>query len=207
MSPTTPSDQDRTAPPARRHGRGGWRSLVISMAILLAIVAFWVALLPRPAGSPRPSVDVAASARYVAAGSGTTLHLPVLPAPWRPTSVRTTQTASIDGWHAGFTHDGDDRAYVAVEETAATGSASDDGWIRAVVKEATERETRTIAGRSWKLYSDGGDPERRSLVARVDDTIVVVIGLADLDVLEAAAASLQPVPPTAQQSPTQPPAS
>ena len=81
--------------------------------------------------------------------SGTTLYLPVLPAPWRPTSVRTTQTASIDGWHAGFTHDGDDRAYVAVEETAATGSASDDGWIRAVVKEATERETRTIALVGW----------------------------------------------------------
>ena len=37
------------------------------MAILLGIVALWIALLPRPAGTARPAVDVGSSARYVAA--------------------------------------------------------------------------------------------------------------------------------------------
>lgn len=186
--------------PAGRHGRGGWRSLVISMLILLGIVALWIALLPRPAGTARPAVDVGSSARYAAAGSGTTLFVPTLPAPWRPTSVRTTDTASVRGWHAGYTHDGDDRAYVAVEETAATGTGSDAAWTRGIVKAATERETRIVDGRPWALYSDGGDPERRSLVGRIDGTLVVVTGLADLDVLLAAAQSLRAVPPDAAAS-------
>lgn len=192
------------APPAgrpSRHGRGGWRSLVISMAILLGIVALWIALLPRPAGTARPAVDVGSSARYVAAETGTTLYVPSLPAPWRPTSVRTTDTASVPGWHAGYTHEGDDRAYVAVEETAATGADSDDAWTRAILKTATEREARTVGGRTWALYSDGGDPERRSLVGRIEGTLVVVTGLADLEVLEAAAGSLQSVEPTASSAP------
>ncbi|MDO5711597.1 MAG: DUF4245 domain-containing protein [Micrococcales bacterium] len=181
--------------PARRHGRGGWRSLVISMGVLLAIVALWIALLPRPSATPRPAVDVAASAAYVSASSGTTLYVPSLPAQWRATSVRATDTASVPGWHAGYTQTDDDRAYVAVEETKATGGPSDEVWIAAVMKTAPQRETRTIGGRSWRLFSDGGDPERRSLVARLGSTLVVVTGLADLDVLAGAAESLRPVPP------------
>lgn len=204
MEPTPSRDAQRPRP-AGRHGRGGWRSLVISMLILLGIVALWIALLPRPTGTTRPAVDVGSSARYNAAGVGTTLFVPTLPAPWRPTSVRTTDTASVRGWHAGYTHDGDDRAYVAVEETAATGTGSDEAWIQGIVKTATERETRTIGGRSWALYSDGGDPERRSLVGRIDGTLVVVTGLSDLDVLVAATESLRPVPPSAD--PTAPSAS
>ncbi len=187
-----------TGPPPRRparstHGRGNWRSLVISMAILLGVVALWLALLPRPAGTPRPTVDVAASATHVSPQLGVTLYVPVLPEPWRATSVRVTDTAGTRGWHAGFTQDGDERAYLAVEETAATGTTGDN-WVAGIVKSATERETLTIDGRSWRLFSDGGDPERRSLVGRVDNTLVVVTGLADLDVLTAAAQSLTAVP-------------
>lgn len=179
------------------HGRGGWRSLVISMAILLGVVLLWVALLPRPSGTPRPTVDVAASAAHVSASTGTALYVPVMPSPWRATSVRVTDTAAVAGWHAGYTKDDDDRAYVAVEETSATGQASDEAWLSGIVKTATERETRTIGAQTWRVFSDGGDPERRSLVGRLGGTLVVVTGLADLDVLVAAAESLQVVPTSA----------
>ncbi len=104
-------------------------------------------------------------------------------------------------WEATCAVYGDDRAYVAVEETAATGADSDDAWTRAILKTATEREARTVGGRTWALYSDGGDPERRSLVGRIEGTLVVVTGLADLEVLEAAAGSLQSVEPTASSAP------
>ena len=55
-SPT--ASQDAPARPARRaHGGGNWRSLVLSMLVVLAVVLAWLSLMPRPARIERPTVD------------------------------------------------------------------------------------------------------------------------------------------------------
>ena len=172
------------------------------MAILLGIVALWIALLPRPAGTPRPSVDVTASARYVAAGSGTTLYVPVLPAPWRPTSVRTTEDAGLPGWHAGWTQSDDETAYIGVEQAPARDATTDQQWTNAQIPSARQSDTTQIGGREWRVYTTAEEPVRTSLVGTVDGTLVVVTGLTDLDTLSAVAASLRPYQPGSAPSPT-----
>lgn len=179
-------------PPPRPRGRGNWRSLILSLAVVLAVVSVWVALLPRPARIERPAVDVTASADYVLSTTGMRVLLPTLADPWRPTSVRTTNEAGLPGWHAGWTQAEEDTAYVGVEQAASRDRASDAAWINAQVKGAHETGVVDISGRSWRLFQTDSDPVRTSLVGTVDGLIVIVTGLVDAPTLTQVAASLRP---------------
>ncbi len=183
-------------PPAPRpRGRGNWRSLVLSLAVVLAVVAVWVALLPRPARIERPAVDVTASADYVLSSTGLRVYLPTLEAPWRPTSVRTTDDAGLPGWHAGWTTPEEDTAYIGVEQARSRDPAGDAAWINAQVKGARQTGVVDISGRPWRLLQTGDDPVRTSLVGTLDGVLVVVTGLVDAPTLTQVAASLRPYQP------------
>ncbi|GAB96082.1 hypothetical protein BJY21_003574 [Kineosphaera limosa] len=179
-------------PPRRAHGRGNWRSLVLSMVVVLAVVTVWLALLPRPSRIDRPAVDVVASAQYVSSQTGLTLFVPQVPAPWRPTSVRQTSEQGLTGWHAGWTHGQDESAYLGTEQAGAKDEQTDQAWIAARTQHGAAGQPVDIAGRQWASYATSGDPVRTSYVATIDGTIVVVTGLTDSEALQQAAASLRP---------------
>lgn len=165
------------------------------MLVVVGLVVGWLALMPRPARVERPTVDVTASADYLLSRTGTRVLLPTVPAPWRPTSVRETDTAGMPGWHAGWTRTEDETGYIGVEQAASRERSADDRWLAAQVF-GNETGSTDIGGRRWRVYSADGDPVRTSLAADVDGMLVVVTGLADQQTLTQVAASLRPYQPT-----------
>ncbi len=193
---SSPGPSAAPRPPARRaRGGGNWRSLVLSMAIVLAVVVGWLSLMPRPARIDRPTVDVTASAAYVLDSTGTAVLLPTLDAPWRPTSVRQTDTAALPGWHAGWTRPDDDTGYIGLEQARSRDETSDAAWTREQVGAARPTGSVEVGGRAWRTFATDADPVRTSLVGTVDGMLVVVTGLADQQTLAAVASSLRPFTP------------
>lgn len=195
----TPPDQPQDTPvsqppPRRRRGGGNWRSLVLSMVVVLAVVALWLSLMPRPARIDRPAVDVTAAAQYVQGETSMRLFLPTVPEPWRPTSVRQTNEEGLPGWHAGWTRGDKDTGYLGVEQASARDEKTDAAWVARQTQHGDEGDPVDLGGRQWTTYATTDSPTRTSYVTRIDDTIVVVTGLADPETLTQVAESLQPVP-------------
>ena len=182
------------APTRRAHGAGNWRSLVISVLVILGFVALWLALVPRPAAVERPSVDVTSAARVVAREVDWPVVVPSLGAAWKPTSV--SWRPSEQGpktWHIGYHLAADEEVYVAVEQTRSTGdTATDDAWIAGSTARGTAQGGVDIAGTTWQRFLRGGDVPRRSLLRRDGPVLIVVTGVAGEDQLRAVASALRP---------------
>ncbi len=180
-------------PPA--HGTGGWRSLVISMLLIGAVVLAWLALSPSPDRVPREAVDVDASARSVAGQTSWPL-LVADPGPgWTATYVRFGNRAGVPTWEAGYVRDGDDSVYVSVAQTGAFASgAPSAAWLSELTRGGGQDGTARVAGSEWTAYTAPGDSPRRALVPPRGATplAVVVSGLGDQGNLVTVAASLQP---------------
>lgn len=55
---------------------GTWRNLLLSMAALGAVVALWLAMVPRVERVDQPAIDVGRTTRQLARDTGTPLQLP-----------------------------------------------------------------------------------------------------------------------------------
>ncbi|MCA0436766.1 MAG: DUF4245 domain-containing protein [Actinobacteria bacterium] len=217
-SPTPAASTARTS----THGRGNWRSLIISMVIMTVVVFAFVALMPRPAQRERATVDVARVASQLAVERGWPLATVRTGDDWHPTSVAlTADDKGVPTWQVGYHHrPGDDRYVVLAQTRPGDGVGAEQvaAWVGRQSRSGREEGTVSVAGTTWtrRTASVGDTTPRahRSLIAQGPGApgglVTVLSGEVDNADLEwfAAALSLQPVSaatpsaPTGQPSPT-----
>lgn len=205
-SPTPPASHEapgheETAPAPqpqpRSRMRGNWRSLVLSMAAVAAVVLVLFSIVPRPANVTQPPIDVTPVAKQAHRDDKVTVWVPQLGEPgkpWKATSVR--YAPSPQGpteWYAGYHRTDDDSVFVAVRQIpAAAPPQARQAWVTEAVSRGQEQGRVDVGGASWTSYSTGGDPARRSLVGELGGMTTVVSGLADQQTLVAVTESLRP---------------
>lgn len=164
------------------------------MAVVLALVAGLILLVPRQNAVVQPPVDVTTLARQVATQTRWPILAPQgLPDGWRATSVRFVRsTDALMTWHAGYITP--DQEYVAIEQT--TGAT--DLWVQAQVNRGKPEGTLSAAGRSWQKI-DRLDKVQFSLVDRAKATsgiTTIITGTAPYAELATFAGYLRPVTPS-----------
>jgi Protein of unknown function (DUF4245) len=166
-----------------------WTSMVLSLGAVLVLVLGVILLVPRVSRVTQPPVNIAFGARVAAEQLNFEPALPAgLPPSWRPTSVRTTKTASgVLTWHIGYqTATGD---YAAVEQ-AEQAPAS---WLRQQTNRGAAQGELPIAGESWSKWVRT-DKLQNSL-SRTEGTVTTVVtGTASFTELVQLAVSLRPAP-------------
>lgn len=201
---TTPSP----APPAptSTHGRGNWRSLVISMLIVTSVVFVVVALMPHPAQRDRATVDVARTARQLAAERGWPLATVRTGADWHATYVALRPDGKgVPTWEVGYHHrPGDDRYITLAQTRVGDGVTAEQlaPWIDRQTSGGRDDGTVAAGGATWTHRTarlDGSQPRtQRSLVAQGREApgglVTVLSGEVDDADLESFAASLEHQP-------------
>jgi len=185
-------------PPAPRRGFGGLRSMVISLALIMAAVLAWVLMVPRVRDINQPAVDVTSVAVQVRQESGWAISQPQLPAGWKATSVRFDAVADpVKTWHAGYLSP--DGHYVSMDQTAVAGATS--RWILGRISHGQADGLLSAAGITWQKFGSEGVVQR-SIVSmpRVTkgsgnhEVTTVLSGTAPYAQLEQFAKALKPVP-------------
>jgi len=177
---------------------GNLRSMVISMAVILAAVLAWVAMVPRFREVSQPAVDVTSVARQVRQETSWAISQPKLPAGWKATNVRFA--ADADGaktWHAGYLSP--DGNYVSIDQTVVTGAT--DNWLSARTSNGQTEGSLAAAGKTWQKLSSR-DTVQRSLVSKGSESratgagglVTVLSGTAPYAQLAQFAEALEPVP-------------
>jgi hypothetical protein len=151
--------------------------MVLSMAVILALVAVVVWLLPRPNGIEQPAVDVANAAEGAAASLSFAPPVPDGPAGWTATSANVNRsTDGVVTWHVGYRTD--EGRYLALEVARDTTPT----WLKAQTQSGTADGTRTVEGQAWDGYLQE-DRARYSLVRTQDGLSALVTGEGGYDVL------------------------
>lgn len=125
--------------------------MVLSLAVVFAVVAGVLAAIWRPAPDPVRVVDYRAPAASARAAADFPLVAPEgLPGGWRATSVRFQPEDGVRGpvWHVGFLTPGD-----AYAEVGQAGDAA--GLLRARLPGWRVDGTVDVAGRLWQRRTDG----------------------------------------------------
>ncbi len=179
-----------------KHGGGTWRSLVISMIVILAGVLLWQALTPNVSRVEQRAVDVSASARGVHRETAWPILVADLGPEWKPTSVRFDDKAGVKTWEVGYTRTDDETVFVGVAQTASSASTNED-WVREFTRSGGADGTVTVGGSEWSAFTAMEKNPRHSLVAPPGATpvAVVVSGLGDKANLATVAAALKPYTP------------
>jgi hypothetical protein len=164
--------------------------MLLSLGVILAFVAVWVALVPRVNKVSQPPVDVLPVAKQVARETGWAIEAPTLPAGWRANAVRFERsTDGLQTWHAGYISP--DEQYIAIEQTRGATAT----WVAAQTNRGRAEGTLTAAGRTWEKIRRG-DKVQISLVNRgkgAKDMTTILTGTAPYDELVAFAERLRPV--------------
>jgi hypothetical protein len=170
---------------------GTLKNMVLSLLVVLAFVAIWIAMVPRPNAITQPPVDVASVAQQVRAETKWPIVQPRgLPDGWRATSVRFVR--STDGlmtWHAGY--QSPDGNYVALEQTQGATRT----WIAAETNRGREEGPLEAGGLVWTKVNRQ-DKVQFSLVHRGSspkELTTIVTGTAPYAELAAFAGNLKPV--------------
>ncbi|NUL07071.1 DUF4245 domain-containing protein [Streptomyces lunaelactis] len=169
---------------AGMRGRQTMRDMVLSMAVIGAVVAVIYVFIPHDEkADPVKAVDFRVelltarrAAPYpVAAPEG-------LAKEWKPTSV-SYERADSDAWHLGFLDP--DGEYVAVEQSTAPAGK----YIPKVSQQARETgKTQQVAGETWQRWEG---PKYDALVREDKGSTTVITGTASPERLAQMAAALE----------------
>lgn len=180
--------EDAAAPPRSRGPStavGAVLDLVRSLAVIGAMVAVIYLLVPRPAGTNAPPVDVPGAAEVAEAAGDVPVVVPDLGADWEVTSARRDRPGEREPatWHVGYL--APSGGYAGLE----VGDDVTEAWIERVTSDGTEAGTQDVGGTAWQVY-ESADPRRTSLLLEQDGRTTVVTGSAVLDdLVELAAAA------------------
>lgn len=193
----TPGEPVAVDPPTRRpvvrRSMGTWRSLIISMALLVLMVAAWLALMPRTERVVQPAVDAVTTTRQVARDTRTPLRVAEPGTDWKATSVRVEEpTEGVTVLHAGYHRQPDSQEYVALSQTLTpTSIAGARRWLDQRYR--VDGGTIDAAGLTWTLASQL-NPARNVLIGPVaGNPVIVLVGMGSHEELAAFAGSLRPV--------------
>lgn len=195
----TPEPAMGTEPPPK-HGAGGWRSLVISMLVILAGVLLWQALTPSVSRVERAPVDVGVSARAVHDETNWPILVADLGPEWKATSVRFDDRAGARTWEVGYTRTDDETVFVNVAQTGQYGPAeAPTEWVREFTRSGGADGEVAVGQHRWPAFTAMENNPRHSLVAPAGATplAVVVSGLGDRANLVTVAGALEPYTPPA----------
>lgn len=185
-----PEPEVEETPAPRRGMRAGVRSMIISLLILLAGVAVWIAMVPRVSSVSSPVVDPQGIAREVGADQKWDIAVPVgLPTGWAAQNVRLlTFDKQPDTWQAGY--DAPGGGYVALLQTK-NGDAT---WVKNQTYSGVESGTVVIGGVSWTKY-DRASKDQKSLVRSqpLSGLSTIVTGLGSWEQLQQFAGALKPM--------------
>jgi len=163
-------------PPSR--GRKTALDMVRSLAVIGAVVAFIYLLVPRPAGTDAPPVDLTGAAEVAEAAGDVPVVVPRLGEDWKVTSAR--RDRSVDGdpatWHLGYVAPSGGYAGLEVAEEVP------ESWVARVTSDGTQAGTQDVGGTPWRVY-ESDDPRRTSLLLEQGGRTTVVTGSAVLDEL------------------------
>ena len=169
--------------PRSPYANGSAVNMIRSLLVVGALVALLVAIVPRVNNVSQPPVDVAGTARQVAADTGWPIEVPDdLPDGWKATSVRYVR--STDGlitWHAGYQSPSGN--YVAIEQT----KDATQEWVSAQTNRARQTGERQVGDRTWGTYVRSGKVQN-SLVHRAerpDQLTTIITGTGTFDELTA----------------------
>lgn len=170
--------------PARR--RGGMRDLVLSLAVLLALVGVFVLASPRESGNPSAAIDYTnalISARDVAPFP---VVAPVgLPKGWEATSTRTDVRDGTVHWHLALRTP--TQQYASVDQS----DRPADVFVAEMTERGQVQGTVSIRGTTWvRTYASLRD-HRALWSSSGAGATTVVGGTASWADLEQLAASLQ----------------
>ncbi len=156
--------------PRQRHSGGNVQSMIISMAVILAMVAVVVWLLPRPNAIEQPAVDVANAAEGARSQLSFEPVVPVGVEEWTATSANVNRsTDGVVTWHVGYrTDEGKFLALEVARDTTPT-------WLRAQTQSGDDDGEATIGDGTWQRYLQE-DRARYSLARTQDDVTVLVTG-------------------------------
>ncbi len=194
-----------SAPQAGRRG-GNFRSLVISMVIMTAVVFAFVALLPRPAQRERAEVDAGRKAGQIATDQSWPVATSSPGDDWRATSVSfRADPQGLPTWTVGYHVKPGDDVYVTLAQTQQSSGAGAalPAWVARQTKNGREDGFVSSGGRDWSkrsgldatgAASSGEASAFRSLVAQGPNSpgglATVIAGDTSYEVLERFAGSL-----------------
>lgn len=153
------------------------RAMVLSMAVLVALVMVFYFLQPRPdAQTYRPDVDVDREAGYAADVADFDPVVPELGDGWSPNYARWEgqQSDGVDSWDAGWVtpHGG----FIGLTQT----DQANPTWTLEQIDSLPQADTVEAGGIEWEVHfgEDEDDEQRTAWIGEVDGTTVILQGTA-----------------------------
>ncbi|MCT1601233.1 DUF4245 domain-containing protein [Kocuria sp. p3-SID1433] len=153
------------------------RAMVLSMAVLIAIVLVFYFLQPRPdAQTYRPDVDVQREAGYAADVADFDPLVPDLGEGWSPNYARWEgqQSDGVDSWDAGWvTPRGGFIGLIQTDQANPT-------WTLEQIDSLPQADTVEAGGIEWEVHfgEDEDDEQRTAWIGEVEGTTVILQGTA-----------------------------
>jgi hypothetical protein len=174
----------KAAASAKRRSNQTVLNLVIATVASLAIVAFLVSVVVRPEPPAVEPIDFAG----IAAETGETVVVPVLPPGWSANDARFGNSHEVPTWYVGFITPG--TQFIALEQ----GLDANPSWLEATLDGATATTTARVDELTWTVYDqrEAKDPGNfaYSMSTEVDGTTIVLHGTAVTEEFRVLAASI-----------------
>ena len=188
--PETPEETAaRKAETSRKHrANQTLLNLVAALVVSLAIVAFLVTVVVRPAPPPTEGVDYATVASQAQAETSEPLLSPVLPPGWTANDARFQTTQQVPTWYIGFITPGEQ--YIGLDQ----GIGANATWQATLLDQAQQTGTVTIDGIEWAVFDKRGsdDPGNYaySIATTRGDSTVLLHGTASDEEFELLATTI-----------------
>ena len=186
---TAQETADRKAENSRKHRANQTALNLVGATIAsLAIVAFLIIVVVRPAPAPAESIDYATIASQAQVSSAQALVVPELPESWTANDARFATKQQVPTWYIGFVTP--TTQFIALNQ----GIDANRTWQAAILENALETGSVTIAGISWTVFDhrDASNPGNYaySLATTSGATTIVLHGTADDSEFEALATAI-----------------
>lgn len=163
-------------------------NLVGATVASLAIVAFLIIVVVRPAPAPTESIDYATIASQAQVNAQQPLLAPVLPATWAANDARFETKQQVPTWYIGFITPS--TQFIALNQGIDAGP----NWTAALLNSATETGSIVIDGITWTEFDERNSQSpgnfAYSLATTSGDNTIVLHGTADDSEFEALATAI-----------------